>query len=603
MMPLLAPMPQKLTLEDGNCLLAATGLMTINQRGLLFAAQRLRDALVAAGASWEIALTTHPSSQLALAASVGSMLTQSYTLTITPDQIILNGSDAVGVFYGVCTLVQLIRQYGTTLPCLSITDYPDIHRRGVMLDISRDRVPSMPTLLALIDRLASWKINELQLYIEHTFAYQAHRAVWEAASPITSEELLILRAYCEQRHIDLVPNLNTLGHMERWLKHADYNAMAETPDGFVADGGRRRPASTLNPRDPKALALVNGLLDELLPHFTSRYLNIGGDEPWELGQGASRDVWEAEPGRIYLDYLCAMHREATERGFTMQFWADIIVKYPALVAELPADAIAMIWGYEADEPREEEVQLIAASDLPTYMVPGTSSWNSLAGRTTNALGNLKNAARLALQYGSLGYLITDWGDNGHWQPLSASYLGFLYGASVSWGFEANQAMALPDALSAFAFDDSAGVMGRVAYDMGDLYTLLPYQLHNGTHLFYLLQLSDEALREEWQPDYDTPALHDALRLIDGRVDALLEQMERAQMADEDALVKAEYRQIGAMVHLATARVRQHFEEGAPIQAGQVAALMEQHRTNWLARHREGGLSDSLGRYFQVTGSE
>jgi hypothetical protein len=38
-----------------------------------------------------------------------------------------------------------------------------------MLDVSLDKVPTMGSLYRLIDHLASWKINELQLYTEHNF--------------------------------------------------------------------------------------------------------------------------------------------------------------------------------------------------------------------------------------------------------------------------------------------------------------------------------------------------------------------------------------------------------------------------------------------------
>ena len=70
------------------------------------------------------------------------------------------------------TLRQLLREYGRRLPCLKIRDWPDFARRGVMLDISRGRVPKLETLLDLVERLADFKINEFQLYTEHTFAYR-----------------------------------------------------------------------------------------------------------------------------------------------------------------------------------------------------------------------------------------------------------------------------------------------------------------------------------------------------------------------------------------------------------------------------------------------
>lgn len=51
-----------------------------------------------------------------------------------------------------------------------------------MLDISRDRVPTRETLEWLVEVLAALGFNELQLYIEHTFAYSGHKEVWEGSS-------------------------------------------------------------------------------------------------------------------------------------------------------------------------------------------------------------------------------------------------------------------------------------------------------------------------------------------------------------------------------------------------------------------------------------
>jgi hexosaminidase len=594
-MTLLAPPPQKITLEGGSFHLTDGYLIAIQQPELLFEAQRARDALAAVGIHWQIALTSQGSIGLSLAAGMDSLLTQSYTLSIRPDHISIHGSDAAGVFYGVCTLAQILQQHGTHLPCMSILDFPEVWRRGVMLDISRDRVPTLATLLELVDLLASWKINELQLYTEHTFAYQAHPLVWQNASPITSEELLILRAYCQQRHIDLVPNLNTLGHMERWLKHPPYNSLAEMPEGFPSpwhDDQRILPPSTLNPRDPRSLALVRSLLDELLPHFSSEYVNVGGDEPWELGKGASKDTWDAEPGRVYLEYLKSLYVEVTRRARRMQFWADIIVKYPALVPELPRDAIAMIWGYEADEPKQADVELIAASGLQTYMVPGTSTWNSLAGRTANMISNLNNAARLAHKYGALGYLITEWGDNGHWQPLSAAYAGFLYGASVSWNYEGSQKLDLAEALNVYAFADAAHEMGQIALRMGDLYRKLPIQIGNGTALFYLLQLDDEEVAA-WQRAVDPSEMCQGLVEVDRALDELLNVLDTVQLERDAQRVKAEYQQVGKLLKVAVRRGLSWFGQGATITRDDAQALLDQQRVNWLARHRPGGLEDSL----------
>ena len=129
-----------------------------------------------------------------------------------------------------------------------------------MLDVSTDKVPTMDTLRAMIARLASWKINQVQLYTEHTFAYRDHPDVHRAASPFTAEEILELDAFCADRHVELVPNQNALGHMNRWLAHERYRPLAIAPDGFVDPFGITRPPMTIDPTNPQSMALVRGLL-------------------------------------------------------------------------------------------------------------------------------------------------------------------------------------------------------------------------------------------------------------------------------------------------------------------------------------------------------
>jgi len=101
-----------------------------------------------------------------------------------------------------------------------------------MLDVSRCKVPTMDTLYSLIDLLAQLRINELQLYIEHTFAFEKHDAVWKDSSPFSGREIQLIDQYCKDRFIELVPNLNSFGHFERWLRHDQYKHLAECPQGF-----------------------------------------------------------------------------------------------------------------------------------------------------------------------------------------------------------------------------------------------------------------------------------------------------------------------------------------------------------------------------------
>ena len=84
---------------------------------------------------------------------------------------------------------------------------------GYMLDVSRNKVPTMASLYRMVDVLAELGYNQFQLYTEHTFAYRDHAVVWNDASPMTAEEVRALDAYCAGKGIDLVPNQNSFGHL------------------------------------------------------------------------------------------------------------------------------------------------------------------------------------------------------------------------------------------------------------------------------------------------------------------------------------------------------------------------------------------------------
>jgi hexosaminidase len=528
---------------------------------------------------------------------------QGYELSITPDGITVDGRDEAGVFYGVCTLIQVIEQSGPQLPALRVEDWPDFLARGLMLDISRDKVPTMDTVRGIVDMLAGWKVNQFQLYTEHTFAYRSHPEVWANASPFTGQEIMELDQYCRERYVELVPNQNSFGHMTRWLTHARYQSLAETHETFKTPWGTHEAPFSLCPGDPGSLELVRSLYDELLPHFSSRMFNVGCDETWDVGQGRSKDDCGARgSGRVYLDFLLNVHREVKARDRVMQFWGDIIVQHPDLVAELPRDAIALEWGYEADHPFDTNGERFGAAGIPFYVCPGTSAWTSIAGRTANAIGNLQNAADNGLKHGAVGYLNTDWGDRGHWQVLPISYLGYAAGAAYSWALEANRALDVSQAVSWHAFHDPAGTMGCVAFDLGNVYQAVGFAPHNASVLFWILQRPLQEIPKRY-PNLTPAGLNRALEAID----QAMQPLGSAQMLRPDAgLVIHEFGHTARLLRHACRRGLLALEADTGKAASLKRALDQDmreitadYRHIWLARNRVGGLADSMARLEQA----
>ncbi len=608
---LLLPAPRSLIVSGGTFSLPETALIVLDSaqpQELRFAAARLQQALLEnAEVRWEIvAGTAAPSDQAGVTLSVVPGSTrhpQGYQVLVDPAWVHVVASAPAGVFYAVLTLIQIVAQEGRCLPALRISDWPDFPHRGVMLDVSRDKVPTMETLFDLVDLVASWKINQFQLYTEHTFAYRRHPEVWASASPLTGEEILALDAYCRERFVELVPNQNSFGHMRRWLTHDRYRHLAECPHGGDAGWGRPDEPFSLCPEDPGSLELLRGLYDELLPHFTSRQANVGCDETVDLGQGRSRAaVEERGKGRVYLDFLLRIYRVLKAWGYRMQFWADIIMAHPELVGELPRDVIALEWGYEADHPFDSHGAILAASGVPFYVCPGTSSWNSVAGRTADALENLRSAAENGLKHGAAGYLITDWGDNGHWQPLPVSYLGFACGAAVSWAYEANREQDVARLIGVHAFRDSTGITGGIACDLGNAHQATGLFFPNATSLFRILQADPAQIRAY------RGLSEDGLRQALAHIDQVMSRLSEVEMQRPDAdLIRREYGWVADMLRHACWRglwalgQREPSEEITLRQRLASAAdqLLVEHETIWLARNRPGGFGDSQGRLLKM----
>ncbi|MBF6600463.1 MAG: family 20 glycosylhydrolase [Dehalococcoidia bacterium] len=605
---LLAPVPQRiqprggwLSLARRRTIILAPEAVAHGRRG----AHGLQSALERyAGVVWEVrAASGIPDHEgvVAVIDAKASPKRESYHLTIGDERMAIVAHDAAGMFYAFQTLIQLVRQFGKRLPRLHIEDWPDFAHRGVMLDVSRDKVPTMASTYALVDMLAGLKVNEFQLYIEHTFAYERHRGVWKDASPYTGEEILALDAYCAERHVELVPNQNSFGHMVRWLEKKRYNALADSPRGARLPWGRL-PPFTLDPANPGSLELIDGLYAELLPHFRSRRFNVGCDETFDLGLGKSRAAVAARgAGRVYLDFLLKIHALCEKYGRTMQFWGDIVTQHPELIHEIPRDATVLEWGYEHDHPFDVDGKAFAKAGLSFSVCPGAGGWNSFIGRSGNAVANMRSAAVNGLRYRAAGLLNTEWGDNGHMQSTPVPWLGYLYGAALGWSTQASADIDIAGALSLHAFDDPSGVSGRVAFDLGNAYQINGAKSRNGTllHQMYFLPLEND-----W-PMHRVRAggfedTEEALHALAARLDPAAMRRDDAELVVEELRCGAGLAAAGAMIGAAK-YARANGGSRATVRAGlrraaeRVDAAIPEYERLWLARNRPGGLPDSTAR--------
>ena len=395
---------------------------------------------------------------------VNALPAQSYVLSITEDKIEILGRDRAGVGYGIQTLCQIIRNKGALLPALHIEDKPDIAARGFYMDQARGRSFKLETIKRQIDLLSRYKINQYQLYIEQSFAFRGFSEMWREDSVLTPEEIMEIDKYCKDRDIDFVPSLASFGHLYELLRTKSYEDICEFENaaGKPFSFWEKMQHHTVNVADERSFEVVKRMLDEYLPLFSSKLVNICADETFDLGKGRSKELAEKiGTDRMYLEFLKKLCEYIVAKGKVPMFWGDIICKFPEFIKELPKETICMAWGYMAEQ-KDDICKPIAEVGANLYLCPGVCGWNTLINRIDTAYSNIKTLSGYARKYKAIGLLNTEWGDFGHINNPSFSTPGIIYGGVFTWNLDAYSGEAaiskeeLNKAISKIEYGDCTG---------------------------------------------------------------------------------------------------------------------------------------------------
>ena len=367
---------------------------------------------------------------------------QGYVIRVSTSGVIVAGRSAQGLFYGVQTLRQLLREQvgagaNTTvlasragapapheqlaIPSLSIRDWPSMEWRGVQDDISRGPIPTLDYLKMQIRTLAEYKINLLAFNMEHVFDFQTQPLVVPREAAFTPAEIKELVEYASRYYVTLLPEQQAFGHLHQFLKYEIYSDLAETPHGHV-----------LTPTNPKTYDFIRQVYGEVVPLFPGPLFHIGSDETFELGLGQTKALAAQEGlGRVYLEHLQKVFEIMRPYHKQLMFWGDIAVKYPELLTILPKDMIAVPWDYDPKPSYEDIITPYTNAGLRVVVAPGAGNWGAIWPDLDSAFVNIRNFVRDGQKHGAIGALNTTWNDDGE-SLVDMTWPALVFGAAASW---------------------------------------------------------------------------------------------------------------------------------------------------------------------------
>lgn len=268
------------------------------------------------------------------------------------DQIVVEASDAAGLFYGLQTLQQLF-DAAEEIPRCRIDDWPALALRGLFFCLTR-QVPTLDYLKLIVDRLAAVKMNLLMIQYREFFPYEGFPFIVSKGS-YTPREIAEFVQYADERCIRVVPLLQSLSFQEHILRAQAYAHLRERPQA----------ASGLCPTHPESFRLYRSLAEQLIAaHPDSRYFHLGADEATHVGQceRCKRAIARGSKASLVSGFTNRIIPFLLDSGVQPVMWADMLFGHledPASVsqyerdmfAELSRDVTAADWDYWSTGPK------------------------------------------------------------------------------------------------------------------------------------------------------------------------------------------------------------------------------------------------------------
>lgn len=416
-----------------------------------------------------------------------AIASQAYRMQLTSERVAITGNTPTGVFYGVQTLIQLLKPENGKLwlPEGEIEDWPDLELRIIYWDDAH-HLEHLDVLKAALRQASFYKINGFAIKLEGHFQYRHAPAIVEPYA-LTPAELQELTDYGFKYHVELIPYLDGPAHDAFILKHPEYAKLREYPDNnyeFCAV-------------NPETYQLYEGMFEDLLAaNKGSKHFVLSTDEPYYVGLADNEQCHEAERakqlgsvGKVLAEFVTKTAGYLHDHGRNVIFWGEYPLK-PDDIASLPNYLVnGEVYGPEFDPVfRAHGIkQMIYTSTVgeeqlfPQYYVlpsserlhpgprgPGRvhETWEHTAFTSLDNLSSTRPDFAKASQADVIGQFVAGWADPGlHTETM---WLGYATGPAAAWdGATSSPAEAQSSFYQLF--------YGPGTTDMGRLYQLMSEQ--------------------------------------------------------------------------------------------------------------------------------
>ncbi|MCC7409477.1 MAG: family 20 glycosylhydrolase [Phycisphaeraceae bacterium] len=286
---------------------------------------------------------------------------------------------------------------------------PLVPIRGVHLDL-KGVPPTFERMLDLLGLIAAARHNAVLIEWEDMFPWTVDLR-FRCETAYSSEQVTAIHARARELGIEVIPLVQSLGHVETPLSLPEYAHLREVPD---------KP-DVLNPLAPGARELIEKMVDDVLALSPGvKYFHLGGDEAWTFGTHPDTKAYIARHGKgaLYLHHIAPLLDRLVAKGIRPILWHDMMTEWdePAL-RSLSSKADLMVWGYHG---HPDTVQShYNSKHIERFKTCGVSMWGATAYKGGDGEDidlpnyetrrvNAEAWAEVAGRYGMRGVVATAW---------------------------------------------------------------------------------------------------------------------------------------------------------------------------------------------------
>ncbi len=286
---------------------------------------------------------------------------------------------------------------------------------GAMVDCSRGAVMKPEAVCRCIDQLACLGMNLLMLYTEDTYEVPEYPTLGYLRGRYTQDDLRALDAYAAQAGVELVPCIQTLGHMRQFLQWQDNAALRDQMDILMID-------------DERTYAFIEAEIRAMRACMRTDRIHIGMDEAHGVGLGQYL-LAHGQTDRFallnrHLERVCAI---CERYGFRPIMWSDMFFRlgsktndYYDVESDIPQCVIDGIppvdlcyWDYYHEDEAFYDHMLTqhARMGARTVFAGGVWTWSGFLPHVKKTEATMFPALRACAKHRVDTVLATMWGDD------------------------------------------------------------------------------------------------------------------------------------------------------------------------------------------------